>query len=161
MSTQSTPEVESYYQRFLESLPPDSVYRQHRWIAEAWGEGTMADELGTLIAAGKKTASCMTWWEYAAEGCKVPAIDLLTVVLDARGNPLCVIETYQIEVKPFNKVDAEFAALEGEGDLSYEYWRNTHWNYFTRTLKAISKEPKEDMPLVCERYRVLYTEKLS
>lgn len=158
MTQQLHPAVEAYFQRFLQSLPPGSEYRQYRWIAEAWGEGEMADELGGLIASGKKTASCMTWWEYVAEGSKVPAIDMLTVVLDACGEPLCVIETYQIEIKPFNEVDAEFAAAEGEGDLSYEYWRNVHWNYFTNTLKALGKEPRENMRLVCERYRVLYTE---
>ena len=158
MEHQPTPAVHAYYQRFLASLAPDSDYRRYRWIAEAWGEGAMAEELGHLIASGKKTASCTTWWEYAAEGCQVPALDLLTVVLDASGEPLCVIETYQIEVKAFNQVDAAFTAAEGEGDLSYAYWRDAHWRYFTHTLKAIGKEPAEDMRLVCERYRVLYKE---
>lgn len=158
MEHQPTPAVEAFSQRFLANLAPDSDYRSYRWIAEAWGEGEMADELGGLIASGKKTASCTTWWEYMAEGCIAPAIDLLTVVLDARGEPLCVIETYAIEVKPFNEVTPEFAAWEGEGDLSYEYWRNAHWNYFTQSLKAIGKEPTKDMPLVCERYRVVYKE---
>jgi len=158
MIQQEKSEVTAYYQRFLDTLPPDSDYRQYRWIAEAWGEGAMADELGGLIASGKKTASCTTWWEFIAEGGKVPALDLLTVVLDALGYPLCVIETYQIEVKRINEVSAEFAALEGEGDLSYKYWRDAHWKYFTRTLKAIGKEPAEDMRVVCERYRVVYKE---
>jgi uncharacterized protein YhfF len=158
MEHQPSPSAEAFFQRFLASLAPDSEYRQYRWIAEAWGEGAMADELGNLIASGKKTASCTTWWEYVAEGCQVPALDLLTVVLDARGESLCVIETYRIEVKPFNEVEAEFAAAEGEGDLSYEYWRDAHWHYFTHSLKAIGKEPAEDMRLVCERYRVLYKE---
>lgn len=158
MTQQENPAIAAYFQRFLSTLPPESEYRQYRWIAEAWDEGEMADKLGGLISSGKKTASCTTWWEYVAEGCKVPAIDLLTVVLDARGKPLCVIETYAIEVKPFNEVTPEFAALEGEGDGSYEYWRNAHWGYFTETLKAIGKEPEEDMPLVCERYRVVYRE---
>jgi uncharacterized protein YhfF len=158
MTTNISSDIEAYFQRFLQCLPSESDYRQYRWIAEAWGTGTMADELGHLIASGKKTASCTTWWEFIAEGGKVPALDLLTVVLDARGNPLCVIETYQIEVRPFNEVTAEFAAWEGEGDGSYEYWRNAHWNYFSRTLKAIGKEPAVDMPLVCERYRVVYKE---
>ena len=155
---QEKPIVAAFYKRFLDTLPPRSEYRKYRWISEAWGAGEMADELGGLIASGKKTASCGTWWEYVAEGCKVPAIDLLTVVLDARGEPLCVIETYAIEVKPFNEVTPEFAAWEGEGDLSYEYWRRVHWEYFSQSLKTIGKEPAEDMPVVCERYRVLYKE---
>lgn len=154
--------LNAYYQRFLNSLAPDSPYRQYRWIAERWGDSpALADELGGLIAAGQKTASCTTWWEFAAEGCAVPALDLLTVVLDGQDQPLCIVETYQIEVKAFNAVDAEFASAEGEGDRSYEYWRDAHWTYFSRSLKALSRTPTEDMRLVCERYRTIYRESVN
>lgn len=49
-----------------------------------------------------------------------------------------------------------FAAAEGEGDRSLAYWRAAHWRYFSRTLLTISRAPAEDMPLVCERFRLLY-----
>jgi uncharacterized protein YhfF len=153
------PSAEAYYQRFLASLPPDSRYHDYRWIAEAWGDNpALADELGALIACGKKTASCTTWWEFAAGDCAVPALDLLTVVLDGAGRPLCVVETWQIESKPFHQVDAAFAAAEGEDDGSYRSWREGHWRYFTRSLAALGREPREDMLVVCERYRVIYRE---
>ena len=31
-----------------------------------------------------------------------------------------------------------------------------HWRFFSRTLPNIGKEPATDMPLVCERFRVVY-----
>jgi hypothetical protein len=31
-----------------------------------------------------------------------------------------------------------------------------HWRFFSRTLPKIGKEPTEDMPLECERFRLIY-----
>jgi uncharacterized protein YhfF len=69
---------------------------------------------------------------------------------------VCIIETTEIVIRPYNEVDAQFAAEEGEGDLSLAYWREAHWRFFTRTLSNINKMPALDMPLVCERFRVIY-----
>jgi uncharacterized protein YhfF len=112
----------------------------------------MADELGELIASGTKTATCSALWEYEAEGEPLPEPGAKCVVLDGRGEPLCVIETIGVEVRPYNEVDAHFAHDEGEGD----HWRDAHWRFFTRSLAEIGKEPTPDVPLVCERFRVVY-----
>ena len=154
-----TDRVEAYWQRFLASLPVDSPYHQHGYNAEKWGDHReLAEELGTLIAAGTKTASCSSLWEWEAEGNPIPEVGLITIVLNWEGAPLCIIETVEVEIKPYNQVDAQFAYEEGEGDRSIQYWREAHWRYFSRTLAAIDREPSEDMSLVCERFRVVYKE---
>jgi uncharacterized protein YhfF len=116
----------------------------------------LADELGTLIAQGTKTATCSALWEWEAEGNPIPAPGLITVVLDGRGEPLCIVETVEVSLHKYNEVDAAFAREEGEGDLSLDYWREAHRNYFSRVLRKIDKEFSEEMPLVCERFRVIY-----
>ncbi|HET7270843.1 MAG TPA: ASCH domain-containing protein [Rubrobacter sp.] len=116
----------------------------------------MADELGALIADGTKTATCSALWEYETEVEPLPEVGLKTIVLDGNGNPLCIVETTEVEVRPYDEVDAQFAYEEGEGDLSLDYWRDAHWRFFSRTLSNIDKEPTTDMPLVCERFRVIY-----
>ena len=59
--------IEAYWQEFLATLPPDSPYRSKTYISEGWGDGPeMADELGALIAAGTKTATCFSLWEWEA-----------------------------------------------------------------------------------------------
>ena len=127
-----------YWQKFLESLPEDSPYRDRRVIAEGWGDGNeMADELGGLIAAGTKTATCSALVEWERDGEDLPEPGLLTIVLDGKGSPLCIIETTEVLIKPFNRVDEKFAWEEGEGDRSLEYWRSAHRRYFERTLPAI------------------------
>ena len=147
----------AYWQTFLSILPPDSPYHTQRYAAEAWGDSPeLADELGELIARGIKTATCSALWEWEAEGKPIPQVGQVTVVLDGRGDPLCIVETTEVSVRKYNEVDAEFAQAEGEGDFSLDYWRQAHRNFFSRTLSKLGREFSEDMPLVCERFQLIY-----
>ncbi len=149
--------IEAYWRTYVDTLAADSSVRDERYGAEGWGDSSqMADELGALIAAGTKTATCSALWAYEAEGEPLPRTGVKTVVLDGNGGPLCIVETTEVEVRPYDEVDAQFAYEEGEGDRSLEYWREAHWRFFSRTLPNIGREPTTDMPLVCERFRVIY-----
>lgn len=149
--------VQGYWQKFLSTLPDDSPYRSKTYIAEGWGDSPeMADELGGLIAQGIKTGTCSALWEWEAEGNPIPEVGLITVVVDGRGEPLCIVETVEVTLRKYNEVDAEFARAEGEGDLSLEYWRQAHRNFFSRVLLKFNKQFSEDMPLVCERFKMIY-----
>ena len=149
--------IETYWRSYLNTLPADSPVRDEQYLAEGWGDSPrMADALGTLIADGTKTATCSALWEYEAEGSSLPEVGDKIVVLDGNDDPLCIVETTEVEVRPYDEVDARFAYEEGEGDRSLEYWREAHWRFFSRTLTGIGKEPAMDMPLVCERFRVIY-----
>jgi len=53
-------------------------------------------------------------------------------------------------------VDADFAAREGEGDRSLEYWRSVHWDFFSRNLAAFGILPTEELVLVCETFEKIY-----
>ena len=149
--------VKLFWQKFLSTLPAESPYHAKTYIAEGWGDTPdMADELGTLIAQGTKTGTCTALWECEAEGNTPTQFGELTVALDGRGEPLCIVETVEVTIRKYNEVDADFARAEGEGDLSLEYWRSAHKNFFTRVLSKFGMEFSEDMPLVCERFRVIY-----
>jgi len=115
----------------------------------------MADELGTLIAQGIKTGTCSALWQWEVEGNPIPKAGLITVVIDGKGEPLCIVETTEVTIRNYNEVDAEFARAEGEGDLSLEYWRKAHKNFFSHILPKIGKEFSEEMPLVCERFNLI------
>jgi uncharacterized protein YhfF len=149
--------IKHYWEQFLSSIPPDSPYRTKTYVAEGWGDSPqLADELGALIVQGATTATCSALWEWEAEGDPIPEPGLLTIALDGGGEPLCIVETVEVTIHKYNEVDADFARQEGEGDLSLNYWREAHRNYFSRVLKKLGKEFSEDMPLVCERFRMLW-----
>lgn len=149
--------IQDYWQKFLSSLPVDAPYHTTKFVAEGWGDGPeMADELGALIAQGTKTGTCSALWEWEAEGNPIPEAGLVTIVLDGKGKPLCIVETTEVSICKYNEVDSDFARAEGEGDLSLTYWREAHRNFFSRVLPKIGKEFSEEMPLVCERFRMVY-----
>lgn len=162
--------VDEFWQSFLDTLSsaarrdrPDSPDRPDRPDRpdDVFGFGDspgMADELGHLVAAGEKTATASALWpiEHGVES--MPTVGDLSVVLDGSGDPLCVIETVTVDVVPFDEVDEEFARAEGEGFVSVADWREAHWNYYSRTLRHLDLEPTQEMPVVCERFRVVYPE---
>ncbi len=150
-------QIEAYWKSYLATLPESSTIREERYVAEGWGDSPqMADELGALISAGTKAATCSALWEYEAEGEPLPEVGSKTLVLDGSGTPLCIVETTEVEVKLYDEVDAHFAYEEGEGDRSLEYWQEAQWRFFSHALPNIGREPTTDMPLVCERFRVIY-----
>jgi uncharacterized protein YhfF len=70
---------------------------------------------------------------------------------------LCLIETTEVRVVPYDQVDAQFAFEEGEDDRTLESWRREHWKFFSRYLVKLDRQPAMDMPLVCERFRLVIT----
>lgn len=149
--------IEAYWQDFLSTLPEDSPYHNKAYDTEGWGVGPeMADELGALIVNGTKTATCSALWEWEAEGESPPETGAVTIVLDGRGEPIGIVESTELTIRKYNEVDADFAHDEGEGDLSLRYWRQVHKNFFSRSLPEIGKEFSEEMPLVCEQFRLIY-----
>ena len=126
---------------------------------EAWHFGDspdLADRLLALVLEGKKTATCDAFWRFEADGDPLPEVGELSIILDGSGEPRCVLETAEIRIMPMNEVDEQFAFDEGEGDRSWEYWYVAHERFFGRTLPEIGREFDPTMPLVLERFKLLY-----
>ncbi len=147
-------DIESYWENFLTAHPS---YRGKPYIVEPFGDNpALADELGNLVLSGRKSATCSAVWEYEAKGEPFPQVGTLWLVLDGRGDPMCVVETVELTFRAFHEVDEDFARAEGEDDLSLESWREGHTRFFTRILAPIGRNFSEDIPLICERFRVIY-----
>ena len=117
---------------------------------------SLADELATLVLAGTKRATASLVWSYEAEGKAIPEPGQLSIVENWAGEPVCIIETTSVDVLPFEEVGREFAATEGEGDGSLEYWREVHWACFGRECTRIGKQRSASMLAVCERFEVVF-----
>ena len=115
-----------------------------------------ANALADLVLAGVKRATASLVWSFENAGGSPPKRGALSVVTYWDGKPACVIETLEVEVLPFEQVSAAFAASEGEGDGSLEYWRRVHWAYFGRECARVGREPSQVMPVACERFSVIY-----
>lgn len=113
-------------------------------------------QLLDLIRSGRKRAGAALLWAHEAEGEAIPEAGELEVVVDHLNRPSLVTRITEVEVVPFSMVGADFAAREGEGDASLEYWRAEHWDFFSRECRRIGRKPHESMPVVCCSFEVLH-----
>ena len=116
-----------------------------------------ADELAKATISGQKTGTASLLWDMESTG--IPKPGDLSLVTFANDEPACVIETTEINIVPFNEVNPEFAATEGEIDPSLEHWRKCHWREFVDQCYKLNRIPSETMPVISERIKVVYTEK--
>ena len=148
---------EEFYIQYLTSLGKEKDFKPGDFIVDKFGDSPqMADELLKPVLSGLKTATCSAVWEWEHEGNPPPKPGLLSVIMNGADEPRCIIETVEVNIKKYSEVDAAFARDEGEGDFSLEYWRAAHKRFFTRTLPAIGREFTEEMPLVCERFIIVW-----
>jgi uncharacterized protein YhfF len=125
--------------------------------AFAFGDSSeMADELSALVRYGPKRATAGLALELERDGDPVPQPGDHWVVIDGWERPVCVIRTTEVEVKPLREVDAAFAWDEGEGDRSLDWWRRAHDWYFRRVCQRLGVPFSEDLPVVFERFELLW-----
>jgi uncharacterized protein YhfF len=117
-----------------------------------------ADALAQLVLQGIKRATAGAVASYEAEEEPLPQEGDHSIITDWEGKALCIIRTTRLRIFPFNQVPREFAAREGEGDGSLEYWCQAHEAAFSRGLGEYGLEFREDMPVLCEEFEVVYPE---
>ncbi len=123
---------------------------------DSWSFGGDPDRLAELVRSGKKGATSSAYALYEIENEPLPAAGSQSVILDSSGNAVCVIRTTRVYVTPFKDVSREHAVLEGEGDLSLEYWRQAHTEFFSEELKNAGLVFDTDTPIVCEEFELVY-----
>lgn len=146
--------AKEYWEEFRSANP--DVAEQHYQVWYFGKTAAMADELAELVLAGKKTASASLPWEYDDMPEQMPTVGTYSVVTNIDGEPRCIVRTTDATITPYNEVDAEFAFEEGEGDQSLAYWRGVHWDYFSIQCLESGREPSETMPVICERFELIY-----
>jgi uncharacterized protein YhfF len=133
------------------AIPPGPVR------LDGYGDSpSLSEELLALIRRGRKRAGTSLLWACEADDQPIPSVRDIEIVLDFQNEPALVTRITDFAVVPYGEVTPEYAAIEGEGDGSLEYWRRAHWAYFSRECRRIGREPTEAMPVVCSVFEVLH-----
>ena len=138
--------------RVVPDLPATADY-------QVWHFGDsegLARDLAELVLQGPKRATAGLLWEAELDPTMMPVPGGYSLITDHGGTPMLIIRTTGVEVRPYRKVDADFAAVEGEGDGSLDYWRKAHWAYFSRRCAALGRAPSDDMPVILERFALIF-----
>jgi len=116
----------------------------------------LCDELLEIVLSGQKraTAELLSAFDDAPE--EVPVEGSHWVACDSSGTPRIVIRTTEVRIGPFTSADADFAAAEGEDDLTLASWQAGHRRYFERTAAGRGQVWTEEDPIVFERFAVVW-----
>ena len=138
--------------RAVPDLPPSADYQVWHF-----GDGEkLARDLAELVLRGPKRATAGLLWDAEKDPSMMPVLGGYSLVTDYSSAPQLIIRTSSVDIRPFVEVDDGFAAAEGEGDGSLDFWRRAHWAYFSRRCEALGRKPSNDMPVILERFALVY-----
>ncbi len=150
-------EQQNFLDEYLDTLSTEERTQIPQFLAEYFcADELNANECARLVYEGIKRASCSLKVGYDIENEPLPEVGRITVVLNWSEEPVCIIKLIDVSTCPFDEVTSEFAALEGEGDGSYMWWREAHINFFTQYAQEIGAEFSEKSELVLEHFEKVY-----
>lgn len=150
--------IAEFWQRATRAAGLDATPQPPAW---SFGDNApLADALLQAVLDGRKTGTSTSVLELEAVGEPVPRPGELSILLDGAGVARAVIRTTSVEIAAFDDVDAEFAASEGEDDLSLGAWQAGHEAYFRRVLAAhgVPVERIGVLQVVLERFELVHSE---
>ncbi len=106
-------------------------------IMEKWSFGTNNDYLIELVQTKRKTA---TSYLYNEED--IPKIGEKSIICFDDKKDACIIKTIDYKILRFKDMTEDLAKLEGEGDLSLEYWKDVHYSFFKTIKPNFTEEDK-------------------
>ncbi|MGR5078625.1 ASCH domain-containing protein [Photobacterium swingsii] len=152
-----TPNQQAMIDAYLVQLTPIERAAIPQIIAEYFcADEYNANECARLINKGIKRASCSLKAGYDIENEPLPQVGNLTLVLNWAEDPVCIVRLTEVSTSPFNRVTREFAESEGEGDGSYEWWRQAHIDFFTHYAAQIGATFNEESELILERFEKVF-----
>jgi uncharacterized protein YhfF len=152
MIKEKHPSIENLCRKFFEQRQSPQKDIPYTYFCDNQKD---ADECADLVLRGEKQATASLLWWYETKQETMPKVGDLFIVTNWAGEAICVTETTNIDIVPYNEITAAFAELEGEGDKSLEYWKKVHRDFFQRELADQDVSPSETMPIVCETFKVV------
>ena len=131
--------VDRYWNQYLISIPAGQ--EQPSRYVESFAFGlTPADarEIAQLVLNGTKTATGSLLWSYDADKKPLPTVGDLWVVITGSDAPVCIIETTDVRVIPFDEMTADYVWDGGEEDRSLASWREIYSEYIERSANALA-----------------------
>ena len=154
--------TESFWKSYLSTLSEEDQKNVPACVVDSFADTPeAATKVGKLVRDGIKTTTSSLVWGLEHIDEPLPKVGEIDLILDGNGEPLCIIELTEVEIKPFNAVDEQFAFEYGEGERTLAYWLSDNWDYLSRWCAEIGRVPSETMPIVYQRFRLLYPKKDS
>jgi uncharacterized protein YhfF len=133
------------------SLPPGG-YKVRTFGRSA----EMATTLVKLIASGEKTGTFALAAEYERDPSARPNPGDYFIVTWFDGQPALVYRVTEVATVAYNAIGPVHVAVEGPNGRQVDVWRKIHWPYWGGIMRDWGQEPSETMPIVFQRFQLLY-----
>ena len=156
MISADTPEIRAFWEKACSEMGIDPSSKYH---ALTFGDPEFFDEIDEiteLALEGQKCATSHLEVDFEVNNIVIRGEGDYWLMLDKALNPRGIVQLTTVKITPFNEVDEEYAAIEGEGDSSLRHWSQIHRDYFQEQLKVWGREWSEDLPVVCEIFKLVY-----
>lgn len=117
--------------------------------------GFAGNERIASVLSGQKTGYFASLATYTIDNEPLPATGEYYVVMDNNSQPVCIVQSDEVEIVPFNQVPWAMAMLEGE-DENLEQWRAKEREYLEEEADIVGFEFTEDLKLVFMRFHLVY-----
>ncbi len=134
----------------LAPADPGGLYRVRR----IGNTPQLSASLLGLIRAGEKTGLFSNPEELQPQ----PAAGEFFIFADCDGRPRCAVQLTESRQLRFADVGPAETACESPAARDLAAWREIHGRYWQRIREAEGRVFTEDMPLLFQRFRVLYSE---
>src|SRR5690349_13569526 len=109
--------IEMFWQEYLSTLSAEERQNVPAYRIDHFADTPeAATKVGKLVRDGIKTTTSSLLWGLEHLGEPLPKVGEMAVVVDGNGEPLCIIEMTEVDIRPFNTVDEQFAFDYGEGE---------------------------------------------
>jgi uncharacterized protein YhfF len=112
-----------------------------------------------LILSGEKTGTFALESEFEHAPTEVPRAGDHYVVTHFGGEPALLYRLTEVERVPFAQISHAHVQVEGPNARTVPVWRKIHWAYWGGILRAQGREPREDMPVLFQRFEVIFPER--
>ncbi len=148
--------IKIIWQNYLKSNP--GVKERKRPIETHFCDNQKdADECAYLVQKSIKQATSTSDWWYKKYKMQYPKIGDQYIITNWDGEAKAIIETTKVSFVKYCDISEEYAVIEGEGDKTLDYWKSVHWAYYIREMKPFKETPHEEMIIVCEEFKTIYS----
>ena len=109
---------------FWESFISINPYYKNKKIPESFyfcDNERDANDCAKLVIQKEKQATAPSLWSFEVNNEELTKVGELNIVTDWNRTSIAIIITTEIKLTPYNKINIQFAVLEGEGDKSLNY----------------------------------------
>ena len=147
--------IDDYWNQVIASKPELAVDHQIRSIG--------IDEETTVliidfIKEGEKVGTFSLPWLMESENIPVSHPGQPIILLSYDGKPEIVVQITDIEETIFGEIDYDVTKIDGPPVRDPEVWIPLHREYWNNILKPYGHLCTDDMPVIVERFQLVYSE---